>query len=198
LNAKDSSSLESEIVIEDIETGRNIGIANSNPNTGKYTIVLQKGKKYSFNANLEGFYPNSEFVDLSEISKYTELTKDLYLNPLEVGNKIKLNNLFFDYNKATLQNNSFVELDRLLEIMKTNPKMKILVGGHTDSRGDVSYNKELSKLIAKSVKNYLIDKGIDDSRISYEGYGESVPVAENDTEENMAKNRRVEFEILEK
>lgn len=197
LNVKDSTKLEADILIEDIETGENLATAKSDPETGEYVIILQRGVKYSFNPNLDGFYPGSEFVDLSEISEYKEIKLDLYLTPLEVGSKIKLNNLFFDYNKASLQENSFVELNRLAEILKTNPKMKILIGGHTDSRGDDDYNYNLSEERAKSVQEYLISKGIDNSRLSYKGFGKSVPVAKNDSEENMAKNRRVEFEILE-
>jgi outer membrane protein OmpA-like peptidoglycan-associated protein len=80
--------------------------------------------------------------------------------------------------------------------MKTNPKLKIEIGGHTDNVGTKAYNKTLSENRANSVYNYLISKGIDKTRLSYKGYDFSVPVATNDTEEGRALNRRTEFKVI--
>jgi outer membrane protein OmpA-like peptidoglycan-associated protein len=89
-----------------------------------------------------------------------------------------------------------VELNKLYKFLVDNAGLKIEISGHTDNVGTEQYNVELSEKRARSVYNYLIDKGIDPKRLSYEGYGESDPIATNETEEGRAKNRRTEIKIL--
>ena len=91
---------------------------------------------------------------------------------------------------------SFNELDRLYEILKDNPKISIEIGGHTDDQGSEQYNQKLSESRAQSVINYLIEKGINKSRLTAVGYGKAAPVVPNDSDENRAYNRRVEFKVL--
>ena len=107
-----------------------------------------------------------------------------------------LENIFFDYDKSILLQQSFKELQSLLEILRRYPKMKIEVGGHTDGRGSVDYNQRLSESRAKEVVDYLIEKGIEPRRLQYKGYGKTKPIATNDTEAGRSRNRRVEFKIL--
>jgi outer membrane protein OmpA-like peptidoglycan-associated protein len=111
---------------------------------------------------------------------------------------IVLESVYFDYDKATLLPESFPSLNELAEQMKAVPTLKIKVKGHTSTEGDAPYNLKLSRNRAKSVRAYLIEKGVEESRISSEGYGETQPIGPNDTEEERARNRRVEFEILAK
>ena len=91
---------------------------------------------------------------------------------------------------------SFVELDKLVELLQKNPTIKIEISGHTDNKGDDLYNQTLSQKRAESVVNYLTQKGILKARLTAKGYGKTQPVAPNDTEENKAKNRRTEVKIL--
>jgi OmpA-OmpF porin, OOP family len=149
-------------------------------------------------AKQDGFYAISENLDASTISEYTEIEKTLYLAPVEVGEIIRLNNIFFDYNQASMNNESFAELDRLVELMVQNPNMKIEISGHTDSEGADAYNLKLSQDRATTVENYLLGKNISKTRVVTKGYGESKPLASNDTEAGKAQNRRVEFKILGK
>lgn len=114
----------------------------------------------------------------------------------EVGASFVLRNIFFDYDKSVLLQQSYNELQSLIKILKEHPKMKIEVGGHTDGRGSVEYNIRLSESRAKAVVDYLISKGIEPRRLQYKGYGKSKPISTNDTEEGRALNRRVEFTIL--
>jgi outer membrane protein OmpA-like peptidoglycan-associated protein len=122
--------------------------------------------------------------------------KDLYLNPVEVGQTIRLNNLFFDYNQATLKDESTTELNYLLKLLNENTALKIEIAGHTDSIGTVAYNKDLSKRRAENVKAYLVQKGIGEQRLTAKGYGSEKPTNTNKTEEGRRDNRRVEFIIL--
>ncbi len=125
------------------------------------------------------------------------IDRDLYLVPIEVGQVIRLNNVFFDFDRVQLKEDSYPELDHVSEFMAENPKVTIEIAGHTDAMGAEQYNLNLSGGRVTSVKDYLVTrKGIDTSRIVIKSYGESVPVADNETEEGRAQNRRVEFKIL--
>ncbi len=118
------------------------------------------------------------------------------LIPIEMGTTVKINNIFFDFDRTTLQKSSFSELDRLIEFLNDNPGIQVEIGGHTDSQGSESYNQQLSQGRAEAVRTYLIDNGIDKTRISAKGYGENQPVTSNETEEGRAANRRVEFKVI--
>lgn len=147
-------------------------------------------------AYAEKYISVSDNLDLSAVAEYKEINRDLYLVPLEVGSTIRLNNIFFDFGKATLRPESYPELDRLAGLMTQNGKMIIELSGHTDNVGADDANLKLSDDRARSVTEYLVKLGIDASRIIAKGYGETKPVASNDTEEGRQQNRRVEFTIL--
>jgi outer membrane protein OmpA-like peptidoglycan-associated protein len=111
-------------------------------------------------------------------------------NLLTLGDTVTLRNIFFHTASATLVETSLAELDRLAEALKRHPGLKLEVGGHTDNVGSEADNLDLSERRAKAVYDYLILNGVDPSRLSYRGYGESRPVASNDTPEGRAQNRR--------
>jgi outer membrane protein OmpA-like peptidoglycan-associated protein len=117
--------------------------------------------------------------------------------PIEVGITVRLNNIFFDFDKTTLRPESIPQLDRVVKFMRDNPTVSVEIGGHTDSKGSDEYNINLSQGRAESVVNYVIEQGVDYSRIIAKGYGESLPVDTNSTDEGRQSNRRVEFKILE-
>jgi outer membrane protein OmpA-like peptidoglycan-associated protein len=195
-NKKTKQPMAAKIKYYDLEANVELGKATSDPTTGAYKIILPAGKKYSFIAEQDNFYPISENLDTKELSAYNEITKDLYLLPIEKGEIIRLNNIFFEFNKADLMSDSYNELDRLYNILEHNKDLKIEIGGHTDDKGSDDYNKSLSNSRAKSVLNYLVTKGIAANRLTAVGYGESNPLVANDNEDNMAINRRVEFKVL--
>jgi outer membrane protein OmpA-like peptidoglycan-associated protein len=116
---------------------------------------------------------------------------------LEIGDKLVLKNVNFDYAQYSLQPTSFVELDKLAQYLQKHPKINIKLIGHTDNIGNKPANITLSLNRAKAVKAYLVGKQIAESRISYEGFGSGIPIATNDTDEGRAKNRRVEMEVVE-
>lgn len=121
---------------------------------------------------------------------------DIRRQPLETGKTFQLENLLFDFDKWELHPRSFIELDKVIEIMKANPNMVIQINGHTDYIGEEQYNMYLSRKRAKSVVAYLNEHGISRRRTLYKGYGETQPVASNETEEGRQLNRRVELEIV--
>jgi len=114
---------------------------------------------------------------------------------MESGGVFVLENIFFDVNKADLKPNSITELNKLKKILEENVSMRIELGGHTDSDGNDANNQVLSENRAKAVVNWLVEKGIANTRLSYKGYGETVPLVENNSPENKAKNRRTEVKI---
>jgi OmpA-OmpF porin, OOP family len=196
LNKNTSLPIEGNISYENLSTGANEGIAISNPLTGEYQIALPYGINYGFNASATNFISISDNIDLTQVSEYKEMTRDLYLVPLETGQVIRINNIFFEFGKAELKTESFSELNRLVKLMEQNATMEIALGGHTDNVGSEESNLKLSTDRAKSVLDYLVSKGIAANRISSNGYGKSKPVTENETEEGRAQNRRVEFTVV--
>jgi len=121
---------------------------------------------------------------------------DIRRQPLEPGKTFNLPNLLFDFDKWELHPRSYIELDKVIQIMKDNPKMVIQINGHTDYIGEDNYNMYLSRKRAKSVVAYLNENGISRSRTLYKGYGEKQPVATNETEEGRQLNRRVELYVV--
>lgn len=196
LNKETKAPLGAKITYSNLKSNSEAGIANSNPGDGSYKIILPYGVNYGFSANKEKFFPISQNLDLTKIEKYTEIERDLYLSPLKVGEAIRLNNIFFDYNKSTLLPESYVELDQLFRLLNTKPKINIEIGGHTDNKGTESYNMTLSKNRVGAVVKYLLKKGIAQKRVIAKAYGETKPIADNSTAEGREINRRVEFKVL--
>ncbi|MCL2435300.1 MAG: OmpA family protein [Lentimicrobiaceae bacterium] len=120
------------------------------------------------------------------------------LDAIKIGETFILPNIFFEFGQSALLPDSYSELQRLLDFLIRNETVIIEISGHTDDQGSESYNQKLSMERAQAVYRYLIDNGIDSSRLSYKGYGKWRPVAPNDTEENRARNRRTEILILER
>lgn len=170
---------------------------SSNPETGLFSFVLLPGEKYEILAQKSGFYPISDFLDLSKLTTYQEMSRDLYLVPIKNGGVFRLNNLFFESGKHQLLKDSYSELDRLVRFLNEKPTLTIEISGHTDATGDAQLNQQLSENRAKSVKDYLVSKGISETRLVAKGYGKLRPIAPNTTEVGKAKNRRVEFVIAE-
>ncbi|HLO83206.1 MAG TPA: OmpA family protein [Chitinophagaceae bacterium] len=197
-NAKTKQPLSADLIYETLPDGAIAGNGSSNPDDGAFKIVLPYDKNYSIRATADKFFAVSENLNLDSLVKegYKEIHKDLYLVPIEIGQVVRLNNVFFDFDKFFLRPESFVELDRVVKLLNENPAIEIEMSAHTDSKGSDDYNYTLSDNRARSVMEYIISKGIPTSRIRSKGYGETKPVVSNDTDEGRQLNRRVEFTIL--
>lgn len=196
-NAKTSEPTGAWVLVEDLSSGELIATNKSNSKTGEYLIVLPAGRNYGVSANKEGFFFYSQNFDLPEDIKYQEVKKDIALKPIEKGTKVVLNNIFFETGKADLKPESFVELAKVVELLRNNRTMVVEIGGHTDNVGADDANMKLSHARAKSVRDYLVNAGIVSERLQAKGYGKTEPIATNDTPEGRQANRRTEFVILE-
>ncbi len=197
-DSKTNKPVGTDIYYRDLVTDLDIGYSHSDEIDGSYEVILPTGKKYSYFAILEGFYPISENIDLVNVDEYQEINEDLLLTPIEEGASITLNNLFFDVNSSVFYKESIPELNRLVQTLKIYSNMKIQINGHTDSNGGENANKKLSESRANSVSDFLVQNNVSSDRIKTMGYGESKPIADNTTEEGRRINRRVEFQVLSK
>jgi outer membrane protein OmpA-like peptidoglycan-associated protein len=198
LNAKTKNPMSADILFEDLVANKEVGEAISDPNTGAFRITLPKGKNYGIRAAAKGFISVNENLELMSINQYTEIEKDLFLAPIEEGETIQLNNVFFEQGRPLLKSQSFPELDRLVELMQENPTVKIELAGHTDNVGNKEALMKLSQDRVLAVKTYLEKKGIKKDRIDGKGYGATQPIALNNSEANRQRNRRVEVRITRK
>jgi len=151
---------------------------------------------YSFHTTKEGYFFDVTEIEFSPEDAEEGKREDITLKKLEVGAKIVLENIYYDYDKATLRDESIEELNRLIQIMNDNPSLIVEISGHTDGDGSDSYNLRLSDARAQSVVDYLIGSEIYESRMEAKGYGEREPIAPNDTPENKQLNRRTEFKVI--
>jgi len=191
-----------KIIYERLPDGTELGIAQSNPETGEYEIKLPAGHLYGIRADAKDHISENQNFDLRNITSDMVIqNKDFSLQPIRVARideqaTITLNNIFFDFDKAVLRPESFPELDRLVTLMKERPAMHVEIDGHTCDIGDEQYNMGLSERRAKAVQKYIIGKGIEASRVAVQFFGETRPAVENTNRETRRKNRRVEFKIL--
>jgi len=193
----DGEELEADVLVEILGTGKTIARTKSNDTDGKFTLKLERGKRYGLHAEKDKYAPVSATLDLSKKNLAPQGEIHLSLVPLAAGNKIQLNNVFFAPDSAELRKQSHSELNRLVLLMKANASLRIEIGGHTDSVGSNEVNKRLSAERAEAVRNYLIAHGVDKNHIMARGYAATRPVATPENKKDRKLNRRVEFHILE-
>lgn len=198
LDCDNKTPLYSKIEVTDNTTGQLVGIYHTNVKTGEYIIVLPAEVNYGIQVEVEtpGYVFYSKNIDISTLKNFEEIKDSICIKSSKVGSSFVLNNVFFDVNLSVLRNESEAELNKLIDILKKNPRMKILVAGHTDSDASHEYNMTLSDARAHAVRNYLVNKGIKENRVEWKGYGETKPTAPNDTPANKQLNRRTVIEIL--
>ena len=195
--------------VYDIKTGKGIpsavelmDIANQKATTnvqtdetGNYFITVPIGKDYTFTVNRKGYLFYSQLFPLSKNEPDSTYSKDIPLQPIEVNASLVLKNILFDTKSAQLQAVSMIEINKLLQLLTENPTLKIQINGHTDNVGSPADNMKLSADRAKAIVDYLVGKGVDLKRVTFKGFGETKPIADNKTEAGKALNRRTEFVI---
>jgi outer membrane protein OmpA-like peptidoglycan-associated protein len=181
----------------DLSTGNEVGISQSDPQTGQYYILLTAGSHYGYYAESGEYFSVSDHLNLEDADRYNVVNQDIRLYEMEQlvadGTALRINNLFFDYDRSTLRPESFPELNRLAEIIIKYPDIKVEIMGHTDNMGPDDYNLKLSQSRAETVRDYLISKGVPANRLVAKGYGKDRPLVENTNDKNRQMNRRVEF-----
>jgi outer membrane protein OmpA-like peptidoglycan-associated protein len=163
---------------------------------GNYLTTLPIGKNYAFNVNRKGYLLYSESFSMKGNITDSPMVINIALQPIEKGASFILKNIFFESKKAELQTTSFSELNKVAALLLENNKLVIQINGYTDNLGKPADNLTLSINRTKSVIDYLQKKGIDIKRLTGKGFGETKPIANNNTELGRAQNRRTEISVI--
>jgi len=189
-----------EAAVEIIDLEKNIPVYQdySSATLGDFLATLTAGKNYGLNISKSGYLFYSENFSLVGHEAKNPFDIAVLLEPIAVGSKTILKNIFFDTNRFDLKPESMAELKKLIDFLNFNPTVKIEISGHTDNVGNDLINQTLSENRAKSVYEYLSNHGIKPDRLVYKGYGKTQPIAPNTTDDNKALNRRTEFKVIAK
>jgi outer membrane protein OmpA-like peptidoglycan-associated protein/tetratricopeptide (TPR) repeat protein len=185
LSSIELKDISNNLIVENVQTDE----------TGNYLVTLPIGKNYSFTVNRKGYLFYSDTYNLGSNPSDSTYEKNIPLQPVGINTTLELKNILFETNAFKLQTSSYTELDKVVQLMKDNPTIKIQISGHTDNVGIAANNLKLSNSRAKSVVDYLVSKGITVTRLTYKGFGATKPIAENTTEAGRAKNRRTELTV---
>ena len=185
------------IRLVDVESGDTIRQVLSGRSDGKFLMTLPLDRQYAAFVEAKGYLFASKDFYLKQLAEDTYFDLVVDLVPIRKGVQVVLRNIFFESGKYELQETSEAELQFILRYLETNPGIRIEIQGHTDDVGSDAANLNLSQNRAESVRNYLITKGIDANRVQAKGYGETQPIAGNDSEAGRAQNRRTAFKILD-
>ncbi len=196
-SVKDASSLtpiRARVNLVNTKTNTVITSMYSSSQSGDYSISFMADDYYLLEILADGYWYHSENLNLNQVTTFLNVTKDVLLKPIAIGSKIELN-IRFDINKTDLASESVAELNRLIRLLKDNGNIKIEVQGHSDDLEALS-NPQISEERAKIVARFLIENGF--SNIQIRGFGNTIPISSNDTEQGRALNRRVEIEVVSK
>jgi outer membrane protein OmpA-like peptidoglycan-associated protein len=183
-----------EITVIDLATNEVVKTETTG-SKGNYDVLLETPGRYSITAEKDGYLFSTAYIELDEYGRLVKGIRDIYLDKSQ--NKVRLL-VFFETDKAELSKSSLPELQRVAKFLKANANYQVEIAGHTDNTADDKYNMDLSTRRANSVVDYLVRNGVDRSRLTAKGYGETMPVSTNDTEDGRSENRRVEFIITNK
>ena len=194
---KSGQPLQSRVELFDLKNEELVSVVESDSVSGQYLMVLTTGSDYALYVTAPDYLFQSLNFNYESNPNPEPVVIDILLDKTDAGATAVLNNIFFDFDKYELKDRSLTELNKIVRFLKENPPIDVEIGGHTDSDGSASYNKQLSLKRAQSVVSYLVEKGINAQRLSVKGYGADNPIVPNDTEENKQANRRIEFKIIQ-
>ena len=192
-DSKTNNPIKADIELVNLKSGKSYKSSESDLD-GNYMLCLPSDAEYALTVNKKKYLFYSENIKLEHEGSI--LVKNFKLQPLEVGEQVRLDNIFFELNSSNLKDESLVELNKIIKFMESNPFLVIEIGGHTDNSGSKAYNLNLSDDRARSVKDALVQRGIPSDRIQTKGYGMSVPLNTNSSEQERALNRRTELKII--
>lgn len=214
-DALTNKTIHAQIVCIDETTGKIVD-SISTSKSGFFEFILEN-KAYLLKLKSDTYVNSEEFIDLSKMGFKKDFKQDFFLEPVQVKqetvkvidpktdivaekvdeNTFRLSKVYFEIGEATILSESYPQLNELVNFLKKNTNKRIRIEGHTDNQGDSGLNKRLSLDRAFQVREYLVKNGVSSKRIEFKGLGDSKPIAENDTEENRKKNRRVEYVLLD-
>ena len=196
MDLKMMNGMEAFIDIMDLQDAHLVANFISDPKTGEFMVVVPSGHDYAMTIRAAGYLLHSENISVPADGGVMNLDMDITLQPIETGHQEVMRNIFFERDQATLSPTSLAEMGQVLRMLRDNPKLRLEIGGFTDSDGTEAHNTELSDARAKAVVDHLVENGIPAERLEAKGYGASKPLLENDTDEHKALNRRTEMRVL--
>lgn len=195
-NCINNDPVHASLTVTNHQTQEVIGHYTSNSITGRYIVVLPGGFDYGISIEAPGFGFSYKNIQVPAATTYYEINDTTCLQSLRPGEKIVLKNVAYEENSAVLKKESEPELNRVAEMLQNNQTLGITIGVHTSDTGDDAANTKLTEERSKTVRDYLIAKGLPSKRIFYKGFGETKPLVPNTSDENRKLNERTEIEIL--
>ena len=195
MDGETNTPLKATVSLINLDSNNSVEKVRSDSVTGDYLIVITQGAQYGLFAESEGYLYKSENFNLTE-KLLIPVKINLKLEKIKPGARVVLKNIFFDFDSYNLTSTSKAELNRVLHLLNTNKTLRVEISGYTDNVGTEKYNLELSEKRAEAVYNYLVKNGVDKTKLGFRGYGASNFLNSNNTEEERAKNRRIEFKVL--
>jgi len=197
-DAGNMKGLAAEVRLIDLETGTVVTETGSHVPGGNYLASLPGNRNYALNVTAEGYlFHTAHFPFRGLHTRVDPLRMDVAMEPISEGKRAVMNNIFFETDSYALRKASTAELERVAKFLLSHPGLSVEIGGHTDSTGSASHNMALSEARAQAVTDFLVSLGVSPVRLVARGYGDTMPVAENTTEEGRALNRRTEMKILD-
>jgi len=200
INIKDENGNPISANVQVRNKSKNFLAGIRNLSVGKYLASVKNDDPTDFNISIEkdGYvFINKMYTFPASTDKIQSFEYDFVLRKIVAGSRLILRNIYFDFNKVSLKDESLFEINKLYNMLAENSRLIVEISGHTDNIGTKEYNNQLSHRRAKAVVNVLTKKGIDPARIKAVGYGEDKPIASNDDERDGREiNRRVEFQVL--
>lgn len=181
--------------MNNLNTPDDVYSVESDPVTGKYFLVLTQGNQYGVFIEKQNYlFENLSFVAQNN-SVLEPDTVDILLSPIQTGETVALQNIYFEIDSYKLDQRSLAELNDLVLFMNKYTKLSFLVEGHTDNTGSEEYNLDLSNKRAQAVYQFLVDHGVKKTNLSYKGFGSSKPLESNESEEGRSRNRRINITV---
>lgn len=195
VDSETQQPVNANVIMDNLNREERVAVMANNMSNGEAQLKLRAGDRYDMNVGgIQGYSFHNRTIDLTAFDGQEVLVE---LIPLRANVSIRLNNILFETASAELMPDSYEELDRAVKLFIENPSLAIEVSAHTDNVGSASYNLKLSEMRAQSVVAYLIENGVSQSQIVSKGYGMTMPLVPNTTDENRAINRRVEFKVVD-
>ena len=198
LNAATKEPVTARVTYQSLPYGNKIGTLNNS----MYSFPLFDNEKYSIIIEAPGYNTAKYMIDPAEANENRKVIKDIELavgeiKKHEIGHVMRLDNVIFPVGKSKINEESYSELDVVVDMMQENPTMVIQLEGHTDYQGDPKDNLKLSQERVESVRRYISSKGVARNRIKTKAFGGTMPLSRDNTPEAHRLNRRVELRILE-
>ncbi|WMN07601.1 OmpA family protein [Marivirga arenosa] len=183
--------IEATLTLESLPYGADIRVFHSDEETGDFSFKIKENKAYKIKVESKGYISLEEEIKIEDENNPVVFS----LMPSGEGTILRLD-INFKQSKAEILEESYKELDKLMQMLKEYPNMEIQLEGHTDFRGSASANMRLSEKRVNAVKSYLTSKSVDAKRIKTKAFGGTMPLSRENTEEAKLNNRRVEARIL--